>query len=134
MSGKEIDATEVKLGDTIELVYSQQGVKVSTEGVVSKIRTDSYGPSVSFYTIEGGCLGNTFSGSPKLYLIDRPKKDLPAEIGAVIYAKKLRGVEAPEGKPVKLMRVSEAVWACARRIEGSSSYLCYNSEIEDWTE
>jgi len=74
------------------------------------------------------------------YLIDRPKPVFPEDYGTVIIAKKVRGIEFPEGVVLTRQRGSTSRWAADtyspmwksidRKIEGKDNHG--ERQIEDW--
>jgi len=74
------------------------------------------------------------------YLIDRPKPVFPEEYGAIIIAKKVRGVEFPEGIALTRQRGSTSRWTAdtyspmwkslGQQINGKDNHG--EPMIEDW--
>lgn len=70
------------------------------------------------------------------YLIDRPKPVFPEDYGTVIIAKKVRGIEFPEGVTLARQRGSRSAYggpmwkSLDRRISGADQHG--ERQIEDW--
>ena len=84
-AGRPIAWEDARVGDTIEQRWTSKGVACSERGTVAKI-DGSY-----LDTAEGGAIAYQYE--PRgLLLIDRPKPELPTEVGSVIVNATIRGV------------------------------------------
>ena len=84
-AGRPIAFDDVRVGDTIEQRWTSKGVAYSKLGTVAKI------DGAYLDTAEGGVVASQYK-SKKLLLIDRPKPELPTEVGSVIVNATIRGV------------------------------------------
>jgi hypothetical protein len=78
-----------------------------------------------------------YDGDATYYLIDRPKPVFPEEYGSIIIAKKVRGVEFPEGVALTRQRGGYSAayqgpqWkSIGQRINGADNHG--ERMIEDW--
>ena len=108
-AGRPIAWEDVRVGDTIERRLTSKGVTYSERGTVAKIdgaylHTAEGGTIASHYggpsprltaaylhTAEGGAVASYYGGK-SLFLIARPKPELPIEVGSVIVNATIRGV------------------------------------------
>ena len=79
-AGRPIAWEDVRVGDTIERRWTSKGVAYSSRGTVAKIDGSTL---ATLDTAEGGVVAFQYGGK-SLFLIDRPKPELPTEAGSVI--------------------------------------------------
>ena len=84
-AGTPIAWENVRVGDTIERRWTSRGIAYSERGTVAKA-DDAY-----LHAAEGGTIAYQY-GVRGLLLIDRPKPELPTEVGSVIVDATIRGV------------------------------------------
>ena len=117
-----IDVTDIQAGDTILSHWSTK---------------DGAGHTYYEYTVQD--TDNLERGDAvRYYLIDRPKPVFPEDYGTLIIAKKVRGVEFPEGITLVRQRggwneyTSQGpMWkSIDRRVEGKDNHS--ERQIEDW--
>lgn len=128
-----IEELEVRVGDTICIKYKIQDIDIAREGVVHSIKYNPHLARFVFFSKKGHPIVDPTINSTTIYLMNRPKPQLPDKVGSVIYAKSVRGkVCPPDTEPFKLMRLDSFSWASAGRI--NDSMIHYDSQIEDWRE
>lgn len=116
----QIDWADVQVGDTI-----------LAQIVLSELAT-SY---VEFKHTEAS---DMHMAGATYFLVDRPKPVFPEDYGTVIIAKKVRGIEFPEGVALARLRGSDygystyqPMWkSIDRRIAGKDNHG--ERQIEDW--
>lgn len=74
----EIKFDDIHKGDRIRNIYKTKGVLATREGVARHVNR-----SGNWLTAAGGLLALR-SGQGKIYLLDRPKKELPTTPGSVL--------------------------------------------------
>ena len=84
-AGHPIAWEDVRVGDTIERRWTRWGVTYSGWGTVAKI------DGAYLRAAEGGAVASQY-GVDSLFLIDRPKQELPTEVGSAIVNATIRGV------------------------------------------
>ena len=84
-AGRPIAWEDVRVGDTIERRWTSKGVTYSERWTVAKI------DGAYLHVAEGGAVASHYGGK-SLFLIDRPKPELPIEVGSVIVNATIRGV------------------------------------------
>lgn len=117
----QIDWADVRAGDMIlsHWIHSN-GVQVYREYTVQEPK---------YLTADDRCV---------FYLIDRPKPAFPEDYGTLILAKKVRGIEFPDGIVLARQRGSwneyssqGPMWkSLAQRVEGKDNHS--ERQIEDW--
>ena len=123
-AGHPIAWEDVRVGDTIERRWTSKGVTYSERGTVAKI------DGAYLNAAEGGAVASHYGGK-SLFLIDRPKPELPIETGSVILASEVRGERFDP--PVAMVADSDGDWHRLgwARID---SRIWYKSEhITEWT-
>jgi len=118
----QIDWDDVQHGDTILRQWQLNCVTSYAEFTVDLDTCGDPDPSIAFTH----------------YLIDRPKPVFPEDYGTLIIAKKVRGVEFPEGITLVRQRggwneyTSQGpMWkSIDRRVEGKDNHS--ERQIEDW--
>lgn len=113
-----IDRADAQPGDTLLMHWSHKDIQNYREFVVGEQGW-------------GHCEGTVY------YLIDRPKPVFPEEYGTIIIAKKVRGIEFPEGVVLTRQRGGSMhtgwtpMWkSIGRRIEGADNHP--ETQIHDW--
>lgn len=109
---------DVRVGDTIEQRWTSNGVAYSNRGTVAKI------DGSTLDTAEGGTVAFQ-RGSKSLFLIDRPKPQLPIEVGSVIVNATIRGV------PGQVAVWDGGYWATFPPVAGRPYHR--PEHITDWT-
>lgn len=117
----QIDWDDVQLGDTVLRQWCQKGVTGYAE-----------------FTFDEDCGDPDPSLTFTHYLIDRPKQMFPEDYGTVIIAKKVRGIEFPDGVVLTRLRGSnytytsyQPMWkSIDRKISGADNHG--ERQIEDW--
>ena len=84
-AGRPIAWEDVRVGDTIERRWTSRGITYSERGTVAKI------DGAYLHAAEGGAIASHYGGKSP-FLIDRPKPELPIEVGSVIVNATIRGV------------------------------------------
>ena len=84
-AGCPIAWEDVRVGDTIRAEYRSGDVGLTTEGVVAVALESSLSSAQARYIARS-------INNPTLTLIDRPKQELPIEVGSVIVNATIRGV------------------------------------------
>lgn len=118
----QIDVDDIQAGDTVLSHWSTK---------------DGAGHTYYEYTV--GDAENLETGEQvRYYLIHRPKAVFPEEYGSVIIAKKVRGIEFPEGVALTRQRGSNysytsppVMWkSLGVKISGADNHG--ETQIEDW--
>jgi len=123
----QIDLADIQAGDTILSQWSTE---------------DGSARSYYEYTVEDPENLDS-SGADAFYLIDRPKPVFPTESGTFIIAKKVRGVEFPEGIVLRRNAATKSYnavyWISDEQVTDVGQYgrtRTYDrhpeSKIEDW--
>jgi len=118
----QIDLADIQAGDTILSQWSTE---------------DGSARSYYEYTVEDPENLDS-SGADAFYLIDRPKPVFPDEYGTLIIAKKVRGIEFPEGVVLTRQRGTsysyaspQVMWkSLGMKISGADNHS--ERQIEDW--
>lgn len=118
----EIDWADVQDGDTILLAHSVDESRTDYKEIKIEVKA-GYTPWREYTAC---------------YLIDRPKPVFPEDYGTVIIAKKVRGIEFPEGVVLTRLRGSnyeyvtyQPMWkSIDRKIGGKDNHG--ERQIEDW--
>ena len=113
---------DVRVGDAIEQRWTSKGVAYSNRGTVAKI------DGATLDTAEGGVVAFQYGGK-SLFLIDRPKPQLPTEVGSVIVNATIRGVP---GQVATLMETyGGQFWRTSITLAGV--YAHDPEHITEWT-
>ena len=121
-AGHPIAWEDVRVGDTIERRWTRWGVAYSGWGTVAKI------DGTYIRAAEGGAVASQY-GVDSLFLIDRPKQELPIEVGSVIVNATIRGVP---GQVATLMETyGGQFWRTSITLAGV--YAHDPEHITEWT-
>ena len=120
--GRPIAWEDVRVGDTIERRWTSKGITYSERVTVAKID----GPYL--HAAEGGAVA-FYYGSKSLFLIDRPKPQLPTEVGSVIVNATIRGVPGQVATLVETYRGQ--LWRTSITLAGV--YAHDPEHITEWT-
>ena len=120
--GRAIAWEDVRVGDTIRAEYRSGDVGLTTEGVVAVALESSLSSAQARYVARS-------INNPTLTLIDRPKPQLPIEVGSVIVNATIRGVP---GQVATLMETyGGQFWRSSITLAGV--YAHDPEHITEWT-
>lgn len=106
--------------------------------VLAELSVTGKAKSYIEFTLDGETADMQMIVGATYYLIDRPKPVFPEDYGTVIIAKKVRGIEFPEGVALTRLRGSnyeyvsyQPMWkSIDRKIGGKDNHG--ERQIEDW--
>lgn len=115
--GQVIKFEDIRKGDRIRVTFDDDDITLT--GVASELS------AVWWYTPKGRLLAASETVAV-ITLLDRPKPELPTELGSVIIATEVRGVKGRW----ELYRYIDDVWLSARTIERRDSH--FPEHITEW--